>query len=127
MCKTNLYEFKNNGKKYIMTDETKEVNGHIFHRIQAVRDTSEYYIYMEPGTIGGWIESEENLSQDGECWIADDAMVFDNSKVYGDAFIGGFVFIYDSAKVCGNAIATSCGDYSWVETGGDVEIIKKIG
>lgn len=47
-------------KKYILTEETKEVGGHILHKIQAVRDFGD----VQKGDLGGWVESEENLSHD---------------------------------------------------------------
>ena len=59
-------------KKYILTEETKEVGGRILHRIQAVRD----FDAVQKGDLGGWVESEENLSHDGNCWVFGDGRVF---------------------------------------------------
>ena len=58
-------------KKYILTEEAKEVGGHILHRIQAMRDFGG----VQKGDLGGWVESEENLSHDGDCWIFDNGSV----------------------------------------------------
>ena len=44
-------------KKYILTTETKDVNGHTLHRIQAIRDFND----VKTGDLGGWIEKEKNL------------------------------------------------------------------
>lgn len=41
--------------KYKLTDETKEIDGHILHRIIAVRD----FGYVNNGDKGGWIENEK--------------------------------------------------------------------
>ena len=71
-------------KKYILTEETKEVGGHILHKIQAVRDFGG----VQKGDLGGWIESEENLSRDGTCWVYGNGRVFGNGWVYGSARIG---------------------------------------
>lgn len=71
-------------KKYILTEETKEFEGHILHRIQAVRDFGD----VQAGELGGWIESEKNLSHDGECWVFENGMVSGNGKVFGNARIG---------------------------------------
>ena len=60
-------------KKYRFTGETMEYNGIILHRIQALVD----FLEVKAGDLGGWIEKEENLSQEGECWV------YDESKAIG--------------------------------------------
>ncbi|WP_066753412.1 hypothetical protein, partial [Proteus myxofaciens] len=58
---------------------------------------------------GGWIEKKENLSQEGDCFIYDDAMVFGYAQIQGnaivaeDAIVYGNAIITDSAKVYGKA------------------------
>ncbi len=81
-------------KKYEFTGETKELNGVILRRIRRISD----------GLIGGWIEKEENLSQEGN------AFVFDNAFVYGNARVSGNACVYDNARVSGNArvFGTAC-------------------
>lgn len=86
-------------KKYILTDATMTHKGRTLHRVQAVRD----FGYIKTGELGGWIESEENLSHDGLCWIFRNAKVYDNAKVYNNAWIYSNVAIYDNAEVYGNA------------------------
>ena len=76
-------------KKYILTEETKEVGGHILHKIQAVRDFGG----VQKGDLGGWVESEENLSHDGDCWIFDNGRVSDDGRVFGNAKIGFNAYI----------------------------------
>ena len=66
-------------KKYELTSETKVINGLELHRIKAI----ESFGSVEKGELGGWIESEKNLSQDGDAWV------FDNARVYGDAKVSG--------------------------------------
>ena len=80
-------------KKYILTEETKEVGGHILHRIQAVRDFGD----VQKGDLGGWVESEENLSHDGDCWISS------NGEVFGDGWVSGDGEVYDNGRIFGNA------------------------
>lgn len=107
-------------KKYVMSDETivvetcngDEVISHTLHRIIAIRNFGE----ISKGTVGGYVESEENLSHDGDCWIYDSAMVLekgkvvenakvrDNSVVYGNAIIRGSSKLSYWARVFGNAI-----------------------
>ena len=55
------------------------------HRIRALSDVRPG---VPKGHLGGYVQCEENLSQKGACWIADDAVVCDNARVYGSAWIG---------------------------------------
>ena len=75
------------GPKYEFIGETMKWDIHILHRIRRLSDNK----------VGGWIESEENLSQDGSCWVDD------NAKVYGGAKVSGNAQVYDTARVCSNA------------------------
>ena len=89
------------GPKYEFTDETMNYDGHILHRIKRLSD----------GKLGGWIKKEENLSQEGNCWVDDDA------KVYGDAQVYGNAYVYDDARVFDNAHVydyASVSDEAWV-------------
>ena len=54
------------------------------HRIQAVSDVNEK---VPKGTLGGFIENENNLSQEGTCWIYDDAICCENGEVKEEAGI----------------------------------------
>ena len=74
-------------KKYELTDETIEVYGTALHRIKALKDFGN----VKKGEPGGYVESEHNLSQEGDCWVYGNAEVYDNAWVCGNA------------EVCGNA------------------------
>ena len=53
-------------KKYtLLKNDTVTYNGKTLYRIQALRDGKRF----KTGQKGGYIESEDNLSQLGECWI----------------------------------------------------------
>ena len=82
------------GTKYRITDETIEVDGVILHRIRLVRRLEA----MPAGYIGGWVESEHNLSHQGDAWIEGDSMVFGDARVEGDATVRY------GAKVSGNSV-----------------------
>ena len=69
--------------KYELTNEAKNINGITLHRIRALRDIPSAGV--KSGDLGGWIEKEYNLRQNG------DAQVCGNAQVCGDA------------QVCGNA------------------------
>lgn len=71
-------------KKYeLLKDDTKEISGHTLYRIKALRDFGN----VEKGDLGGYIESESNLSHFENAWVYDNAEVFGNARVYGDAVI----------------------------------------
>ncbi len=61
------------------------------------------------GELGGWIEKEENLSHEGECWVSENArvsgkvLVSGNAQVSGNARVSGDAWIYGNAQVSGNA------------------------
>lgn len=72
-------------KKYEFTGETRLVDGRTLHRIRAIITFS----HVEAGEIGGWIETERNLSVSGDAWVSCDARVSGNAEVYGDARVYG--------------------------------------
>lgn len=59
--------------KYKLTDETIVVGNITLHRIECVTAFSD----VECGDKGGWIESENNLSQEDDAWV------------FGNATVGG--------------------------------------
>ena len=68
-------------------------------RIKALKDFNN----VKKGDIGGYIQSENNLSQLDDCWIYDDAVVRDNAKVCHNAQIYDRVIVMGNAEVCDNA------------------------
>ena len=64
-------------------------------RIRALRSFGD----VKKDDIGGFIESETNLSHNGDCWVFDDAKVSGNAKVYGDAKVYGNAKVFDNARV----------------------------
>ena len=86
-------------KKYELTDDTLEVDGHTLHRIKALRSFAD----VHEGDLGGWIESEDNLSHEGYCWVYDNAKVFDRARVYGNAKAHGNAEILGRSQAYGNA------------------------
>ena len=85
-------------KKYILTDETVETFGHVLHRIKAIKSFG-YLNKVEKGQLGGWVEKEDNLSQQGNCWIFDNAIACGNSKVRNNAEIRDRAVIEDNAII----------------------------
>lgn len=56
------------------------------------------------GDFGGYIESEQNLSQDGNCWVTEGCFVFGGAKILDNAVISGNVFVSDAAVVKDNSV-----------------------
>ena len=92
-------------KKYELTNETIEFRGRKLYRIRALKDFRD----VVAGDLGGYIESEENLSEEGLCWVYNDARVCDNAQVYNDARV------CDNAQVCDNT------DYACISGFGRVQ------
>lgn len=72
-------------KKYEMIPE-----GGLF-RIKALRDIPSHGI--KTGDLGGLIQEEHNLSQDGDCWVWRNARVYENARVSGDAKVTVCLYI----------------------------------
>ena len=111
-------------KKYIITEESMTHKGCVLWRIQ----------YIATQEKGGWIQGEQNLSQEGGAWITEEAkvygeacvsddacvsgnaevfgsaqiretgQVYGEAKVYDEAIVEGVALVYDRAEVCGKAI-----------------------
>ena len=88
-------------KKYELTTEVKVEFGITLHRIRALVDIARYGV--KAGDLGGWIEKEANLDQEGDAWVFDDARVFGDAWVYGEALVYGEARVSGEARVFGDA------------------------
>ena len=116
-------------KKYELLkdrDYTINFDGRTLYRIRALRDFGD----VKKGDLGGFVEKEDNLSHNGNCWIYgdvkvygnaridnnatiyDNTRVFDNALIYGDARVLGHCWISGNAKICDNAEIFDCVDVS---------------
>ena len=92
-------------KKYELTAEFIEKWGKKLFRIKALISFGS----VEVGELGGYVEKEDNLAQDGNAWVygnarvCGDAEVYGNARVCGDAEVYGNAEVYGDARVCGNA------------------------
>ena len=99
-------------KKYeLLKDDCINYCGKTLYRIKSLRE----FGYIEKGELGGYIQSENNLSHEGECWVYsnakvfwdakvyENAEVFNNAQVFGDARVYGNAQIYSNAKVYGSS------------------------
>lgn len=107
-------------KKYELTNETININGKTLHRIKALIDFAD----VKSGDLGGFVETHMNLSHYKNCWIYDNAKVFDrasvynNAKLYDNAMAFDYAQIYEDSIVLGNAVIYEC-----AEVFGDVTIL----
>jgi len=96
-----------NAKYEFVENDTVKVNGKTLKRIRALVAIAAYCVL--PGDIGGYIETEVNLSVHGDAWVSDnarvygDAQVYGNARVYGDARVHGDAWVSDNARVYGDA------------------------
>lgn len=91
--------FKIMKQKYRLTDETIEYDGVTLYRIEALRDIGD----VTAGDKGGFVESEFNLSQEGDCWVYDEAKVYGIARVYNEAKVYEKAIVYGKATVYGKA------------------------
>ena len=92
------YELIKEGKDYFAERE--------MFRIRALKDFGN----VKAGDIGGWVCSYNNLSQEGDCWIydnakcLDNARIFDNAMMFDNAIMFGNSVMYDNAVMLNNSI-----------------------
>ena len=89
-------------QKYELTARSCEVDGRTLRQIRALRDVAG----VGRGDFGGWLESEDNLSQEGDCWVGDAARVYAEARVTGCAVVDGAARVVDRARVEGFAWVT---------------------
>lgn len=82
-------------------------------RIQALIDIPEHNV--KAGDIGGFVSSRKNLSHEGNCWIADDAIVYKYAIVKDNALVSGYANVINLFKksiltVKDNAVITDEAD-----------------
>lgn len=89
-------------KKYELTDDIITWYGITLYRIKALKSFNDVKI----GDLGGWVQSEENLSQEGNCWIYDEAIVYEYAKIYDNAEVRCSSLISGDSRVFENALVT---------------------
>lgn len=88
--------------KYKLTENFIIQGNKKLYQIQSLKN----FLDVKVGELGGYIESEKNLSQEGDCWIYDDARVYDNAVVCGNARVRGDAKVYDNDMVSGYAVVS---------------------
>lgn len=55
------------------------------------------------GDVGGWIETEKNLSHFGNCWVKDNSKIGEDALVYGNAIVEGNSIVLGNSHIFGSA------------------------
>jgi len=92
-------------KKYELTKSYRIVKGTRCFQIRALRD----FRNIKAGDLGGWIEGEYNLSQEGTCWVHQGA------TLYGS----------NSARCNDQVHANTDEDYGYFPLGYDIQDMKR--
>lgn len=100
-------------KKYELTDETIEIEGIILRRIRAIRSFGN----VKKGDLGGFIEKEDNISHEGDCWVYDKARVFGDAKISGNAQVFDYARVFEYAHISGDARV-----YEYAQVFGDARV-----
>ena len=82
-------------KKFELTTESVLHFGRKLFRIKALVEFGN----VKEGELGGFIEKEDNLSQEGDAWVSGNARVFGNAWVYDNARVSGNARVYGNAWV----------------------------
>ena len=91
-------------RKYECINETITIGDKTLYRIKALKDFGD----VKADDLGGFLENEDNLNHEGNCWISDNACVFGDAYVSDNAWVSGNARVYDDARVFGEALI--CGD-----------------
>lgn len=86
--------------KYELTDKCIEFEGTKVYRIRALKTSWNDY----KGELGGYVESEDNLSQNGDCWVTGNAIVCKDAYVAGNAFVKDNAIITNDADIHGKTL-----------------------
>ena len=101
-------------KKFELTENyVVNESGTKLYQIKCIKT----FKYAKEGELGGYIEKEENLSQEGDAWVFGNARVYGNAWVYGDARVLGNAWVLGNAQVLGDAEVFG---NAWVS--GDAEV-----
>ena len=76
-------------------------------RIRALRDFKSAGRRVAAGSLGGWVEGEGNLSQEGDCWIFPGCAALGGSRVEGGAALLTGSMLADKALVGGYTVLES--------------------
>lgn len=87
-------------------DTVRIADGTQLYRIRALRRIETAFGPVEPGVLGGYVSSEANLSQEGECWLGHRAKAYGDARVEDNAFAGDIATVKEGARLYGDAVVS---------------------
>jgi len=94
-------------KKFELTNKTIVKYGRTFYRIRALIDIQFDWGAVKKGDMGGYIESEKVLSQEGNAWVFENGLATDDCVIRGGEIRGGVIW---GGEIWGGVI---CGGEIW--------------
>lgn len=93
-------------KKYeLLTFDKIVIGGATLHRIRALIDIRiDGMTVVDKHSLGGYVQSETNLSHEGLCWIGGQAKAYGKSRVYENAVLTGEAEICQRAQAFGDCL-----------------------
>lgn len=84
--------------KYELIENDKTVNHVLPYQLKALRDFAD----VKAGDLGGYVNGPDNLSHRGNCWVYDQACLYDQSKLSGNAQLRNKARMLSSATMTDN-------------------------
>jgi hypothetical protein len=75
--------------QFVPEDTVTTSRGAVLTRIRALVDIPEHAVVA--GSLGGYIESYDNLSHEGAAWVDDEAWAAGGARVYDHALVCNFL------------------------------------
>lgn len=79
---------------------SKKINGVQMNQIRALKSFGN----VKKGDLGGWIQAENNLDWDDNCWVYGSGLVYGGGSVADNAKVEQFAEVFGSASVGGQAV-----------------------
>ena len=114
------------------TNNSISYRGKTLYRIRALRSFND----VKEGSLGGYVENINNLSQSGNCWlyekskvlgkglVTDDALLYNNATVFSKAVVAGNAKMFGNSKIFDSSILL---DYAELDDKAQVRGESKVG
>lgn len=97
---------KPKNRKFELTNDTKDVvikgESVTVSRIKALRKIGD----VQKGSLGGYVESEDNLGRSGTSWVHDDSIVAGNARITGNTIVEDNSVVTGDIKIMGDSLVT---------------------
>lgn len=97
---------KQKNRKFELTNDTKDVvikgESVTVSRIKALRKVGD----VQKGSLGGYVESEDNLGRSGTSWVHDDSIVSGNARITGNTIVEDNSVVTGDIKIMGDSLVT---------------------